>query len=713
MDEAAAAEQQIQTFFEGLNLRNLEQCEAALAELQSLAHILPAYEPWCDYFRGILANERDHDWAEAERIFGQLLARDLDLPLRGRVLLALGRTCHYLGHWAAAIRAYEASLPVFASLGRPVDQAKSWKEIAISYRRGFTQGDFGSEVLDKAVENCRFALNVLEPMADPSPEVAWLKGSVWNTLGLVYRSLGQWSAAIDCYEQDLTICRALDDRFGQGLSHGNLGEIYQKMGLEYWPQARKSYQTALTIIREFDDPCEEIEALANLGYLHQEMGQASQALDCYQEALEAIEVLRVQNSSDAARAGFLATVAEVQANAVLLYLQTGNLRQAFGAMERARARAFLDSLAVRSSALARQVAAPTLTLDQVQAVLPADALLLVFFTTGLVEACGGPPDSTAERHRFPPARALALALTCDSIQSYDAGLSPNDLRPARLHTAVERHFLRPEVRRTLYDRLIAPIEELLPGRSRLYLVPHGPLHYVPFQALLAANGEALLREGGPQLVYAPSAALLFQPHQAVARLASTSCLALGYNGEEAEQSVLAEEEASRVAQLLGGQAWLGPSPKKSFLFDQAAGYRLLHLSCHGEFHPEQPLSSALRLAKGETLTAQEVMEHLHLACDLVTLSACESGLSRVRRGDELEGLLRAFFHAGARALVSTLWRVDERSTLILMERFYRGIGAGMGFAEALHSAQLHLQSLPQFADPFYWAPFVLVGRYDV
>jgi len=181
---------------------------------------------------------------------------------------------------------------------------------------------------------------------------------------------------------------------------------------------------------------------------------------------------------------------------------------------------------------------------------------------------------------------------------------------------------------------------------------------------------------------------------------------------------------------------VGLSPKKATLYSQAGDYRLLHFSCHGEFDPQAPLASALHLAPGEVLTVLDVLEHLHLGCHLVTLSACESGLSRVRRGDELIGLIRAFMHAGAPALVSTLWRVDERSTLILMERFYREIQAGMSLAQALKRAQLYLRHLTRqealavlthlpndsvgtslagedeeriFADPYYWAPFVLVG----
>jgi CHAT domain-containing protein len=277
------------------------------------------------------------------------------------------------------------------------------------------------------------------------------------------------------------------------------------------------------------------------------------------------------------------------------------------------------------------------------------------------------------------------------------------------------------------------------------------------------------------LVYAPSASILFRDRESLSHTASGSCLALGYNGEGQLQLRFAEEEALSVARQTGGEVLVGNSPKRAVLYAEANQYRLLHFSCHGEFEPEAPMASALHLAPDEALTALDILNHLRLHCDLVTLSACESGLSRVRRGDELVGLMRAFMHAGAAALLSTLWRVDERSTLILMDRFYQNALAGMGLAEALKEAQLHLKGLTRreawsvmarlltdkilspitpldksspehrlpvgttekagaylkgpdaggkdtaapppspdddekvFADPYYWAPFVLVG----
>jgi CHAT domain-containing protein len=127
---------------------------------------------------------------------------------------------------------------------------------------------------------------------------------------------------------------------------------------------------------------------------------------------------------------------------------------------------------------------------------------------------------------------------------------------------------------------------------------------------------------------------------------------------------------------------------------------------------ERPLESALHLGPGERLTVVDVIRRLRLRCRLVTLSACESGLSRVRRGDELVGLARAFHYAGAAAVLCTLWRVDERSTRLLMEQFYRLVRSGAPFAAALQSAQLTLRRTREFADPFYWAPFILLAAGD-
>ncbi len=695
MPDEVDSQNLIASFFDALRLRHLEECQALLETLKVLADQQPALQPWHAYLQGILAFEIQHDWAEAERIFTRLLQAELEPALRGRILYALGRSLDVQGRWQEAIAAFEQNLSMATELGQTVEKAKAWKHIAISYRKGFIRGDFGPEVLQAAIAYCQSALQVLEPILDPAPDIAWLQGSVWNTLGLIHVSLGQWDEAIACYHQDLAICRALHDRHGMGLTYGNLGEVYQKRG--NWPDALLAYQQALSLIREFDDRYEETEALANLGFLHQEMGEYESALDYHQQAIHRIEGLRAVISSEAGRAGFFATTIATYANTVLLCLKMGHHEQAFNLVEQARSRAFLDMLAAQPErpTLAPEIEAATMTLTEVQTALPADAILIEYFTTGLVEVREGRrvTEHTPQRHRFPPATTLMFAVTHDQFQVYDIGLSPNDLRPRQLDNVVERHFLKPHIRRTLYDRLIAPAHDLLQDKRRLYLVPHGPLHYIPFQALIAPDGDTLLRQAGPQLVHAPSATLLFRHGRREPSQAPEPCLALAYNGEGANRLRFAEEEARRIARLIDGQILAGALPKKTALYSQASNYRILHFSCHGSFEPEVPLDSALHLAPREVLTALDVLDHLRLRCDLVTLSACESGLSRVRRGDELVGLVRAFMSAGTPALVSTLWRVDERSTAILMGKFYQEIQAGIGFAEALKRAQLYVRNI--------------------
>jgi CHAT domain-containing protein len=99
---------------------------------------------------------------------------------------------------------------------------------------------------------------------------------------------------------------------------------------------------------------------------------------------------------------------------------------------------------------------------------------------------------------------------------------------------------------------------------------------------------------------------------------------------------------------------------------------------------------------------------LDLEGALVTLSACESGRAEVFGGDELIGLSRAFLGVGASTLVVSLWVVQDETTAELMESYYGRLRGGAGAAEALRGAQLEIKA--EWSHPYYWAPFVLVGR---
>ncbi len=116
--------------------------------------------------------------------------------------------------------------------------------------------------------------------------------------------------------------------------------------------------------------------------------------------------------------------------------------------------------------------------------------------------------------------------------------------------------------------------------------------------------------------------------------------------------------------------------------------------------------SSLKLHDG-WLTAADVIQ-LDLSGALVTLSACESGRNEVFAGDELIGLTRAFLGVGASTLVVSLWIVQDETTASLMEKYYERLHDGAGPAQALRAAQLAIKD--ERPHPYYWAPFVLVGK---
>lgn len=111
------------------------------------------------------------------------------------------------------------------------------------------------------------------------------------------------------------------------------------------------------------------------------------------------------------------------------------------------------------------------------------------------------------------------------------------------------------------------------------------------------------------------------------------------------------------------------------------------------------------------LTAREIYDVNLRNTSLVTISACESGLGRIARGDEIMGLSRSFFSAGADGLVMSLWPVADDSTELLMTTFYGELSRGSELIDALQKAQLSVMRHKGFAQPFFWAPFSASGNW--
>jgi len=275
---------------------------------------------------------------------------------------------------------------------------------------------------------------------------------------------------------------------------------------------------------------------------------------------------------------------------------------------------------------------------------------------------------------------------------------------------VEAHFgqLRRATNDTLsalYERLFAPLESLVAG-SRLIVIPHGELHYIPFQALKAGDQYLIDRY---EISYAPSASVLklcrARRDQAPSadRANDGRLVALGL-AESGTPSI--EEEIRQLALLFPDALTLtGEAATRDNLFKAAPAARFLHLASHGYFRRDNPMFSFLKLADAP-LNFYSLLD-LQLNAEMVTLSACHTGVNKVFPGDELHGLMRGFLYAGAPSVVASLWAVSDHSTTELMREMYGGIRAGLSKRAALRHAQLATREA--YGHPYYWAPFVLMG----
>src|SRR5262249_8801692 len=143
---------------------------------------------------------------------------------------------------------------------------------------------------------------------------------------------------------------------------------------------------------------------------------------------------------------------------------------------------------------------------------------------------------------------------------------------------------------------------------------------------------------------------------------------------------------------------------------RAPGAALIHLSCHGDIDPLDPLASTVHLAGGD-FTVRECLA-LRLSARLVALSACPTGLSAVRPGDNVVGFPRGLLGSGAGAVLLTLWSVVAATTSDWMRDFYGRVwdpATGTRRPKAFAFQQATLALRDRTPDPYHWAPFILVG----
>jgi CHAT domain-containing protein/tetratricopeptide (TPR) repeat protein len=341
---------------------------------------------------------------------------------------------------------------------------------------------------------------------------------------------------------------------------------------------------------------------------------------------------------------------------------------------------------------------PTNRLDDLPGVLP-DSTALAVFVTGR----GGEPTTLFTITR--------LGMRAQTLTTGDSLAVPIE----RFVTLLAAGRSADALARTLGRAVLQPIEQAVgPGITRLVLVPDGPLHRLPFDALQLGDGRPALDRYA--IALAPSARIArswwtrpapaarhgvlifadpaYDPSAGLARLAASADEGRGLQGRGTNVRLLTREAASEAALKRAPLDELG----------------VLHLATHARVQDVGLTQSALYLAPGggeDGRVGPEELATLHLGVDLVVLSACHTAGGPIMAGEGVQGLTAPLLEAGARAVAATYWEVGDRTIAPLVQAFYAGLAAGRPVGQALHEAKTWTRR--QGSGPAVWAAFALVG----
>jgi CHAT domain-containing protein len=442
-------------------------------------------------------------------------------------------------------------------------------------------------------------------------------------------------------------------------------------------------------------------AYEGIGRANLALGNRPAAREAYLTAVGEAEKIRARFHSDEFKTGLFGDTQTVFEEAIALTLETGDYESAWNLSERSRARALLDVVRNRVDA----------GVDNLQ--LNGQVPSLAATRSALK-----PDEAIVEFHSLEKS-LVVWVVRRDGLTGHTLPISRAELSAAvtDLRNAIVR---RSTAALTYGDKfnalLIGPLG--LRPNERLIIVPHDALHYLPFQAFHDASGFLIERHA---IALEPSASIAVQLAQRQQRIAS-NLVAFG-NPTITPAFTLpgAEAEVKGVAPLFArNEVFLHSAATRVSFRDNAPAGRVLHVATHAQADTLDPLHSSILLAPPgqpadgpDVLLARDIYNLELKDVALVTLSACETGLGRIARGDEILGFTRAFFYAGATSLIVSMWPVADESSALTMRTFYAQLTEGREAIDAMRTAQLTVLKNPRFSHPFFWAPFDLMGGWRV
>ncbi len=579
----------------------------------------------------------------------------------------------------------------------------------------------------------------------------WGLGYDYRNIGMSLLKLGNLNEAESHFLKAEKVSAEIKNAINWVKALLELGNVNRELRKE--EPAKKYYEQAYAVAKRYGMKEVEWRAAGGQAALLRDDNKLDEAFNWYAVAIEVVEGMRASLKIDELRNSFQTNKLDLYRETIEVLVRMGRTEDAFNYLERSRSRSFIDLLG--NQKLTLHNTADQESLDQITNLsLRVDALKTE------LGSYDEPPSTLAEQYREAKSLyeealielkqhnpSLSTFVSVDPLRQSDieqmlapgVGLVSYMLGKGQsfiwlIQNSGTRFYEIPfgdqkitkivsqyrssvqhlepvdEELTKLYEILIAPIWPDLKTVEYVGLIPDGPLHFLSFAALKGPQGY--LVDQFP-IFYTPSASVLKFTFAKRKQEKQTKVLAVGNPdlGNYNYDLPLAELEAQSIRWNYPDMDILTRArATKEWFVKNISHYGIIHLASHGEFDEFNPLLSSLWFASDDPdnrrLTVKEIFG-LEINADLVTLSACQTGLGKLD-GGELIGLNRAFIYAGTHALVTALWRVDDLSTAVLMKHFYRNY-VTLDKAKSLRQAQLIVKK--DFPHPSYWAGFSLVGDY--
>lgn len=642
--------------------------------------------------------------------------------------------------YAGAVGRLHQAIAIYQHLGMRDEEAAAWMTLAAMYML-IGGGDNATVALDRSRDLAK---------RSRSPDAVRIIDAIQHIRELMARD----APADELMRANEELCRLMQTRCSDGgpVDVPKAHRAIRLMNAGQYEEGRRLLHEVLAGTTSHDMRAVFYAGIAG-SYVYQR--NVNPAIEAYKRVVQELELASETLGGDAILPdyfdGFEAVRKQSAETLVELLAGQGRLDEALSYAERARSRAFLQMIGnrrinPRDEQLAAEVeslratASSRTRADLVKARMRYRELLTrvkaadpEYASLVRIE----PLDIDAMQRRIPPGTTVVVyfmnttTLHAWLVEHQRLQYLRLDAIPADVARAVcwARSLVRrPAVPRSMeslggecddpmtaeeaHAALIGPLLPYIHDK-RLVIVPHGPLHYIPFAALRNPRTHRYLIEDYV-LTYAPSLSVLDFLRRKESPVDGDALIIGDPANGNARPLPGARSEATAIAGMFGTKAYTGSDATESLLYHAARKYDLIHIGAHAEYDAANPLFTRLMLAPGDerdgSLEVHEILADVDLTgVNLVVLSACTSGGGKPTGGDEIVSLTRAIHYAGSPGVISTLWEIEDEAAAAFMSEFYGRLRAGAAAVDAVRGAQLVLLRRPAFHDPAYWAAFTLSG----